>query len=253
MSIIVSRSPRSRRERGWLVAVVLLSTGIGSVASGQPPPRRPGQTPGVVTVTWADIVRLVDQHPRLAVGQSQIAAAREGVRAAGAAPNPTLEASVGHGRATEGSASRVEWGLALNIPLGWIAQRRARIDAAEAEVDVATAEAKALRREVLVQLGALFWNVGYDQARVDALAVLSGQTSGLARAVGIRVQKGEARPLELPRVEVEREKVAGEREAARISLEARQAQLAVWLGAPPGKRVTAAGDLTASPTPLDLE
>jgi cobalt-zinc-cadmium efflux system outer membrane protein len=234
--------------RRGLVVLFLCSQTI-SVAAGQPPP----QTSAVVSVTWADIVRLVGQHPRLAAGQSQIAAARGGVRAAGAIPNPTLEASIGHGRAREGTGSRVEWGLALNIPLGWIAQRRSRIDAAEAEVDAASAEASAIRREVLLQLGALFWNLVHDQSRVDALAALSGQTAGLARVVSIRVGKGEARPIELPRVEVEREKIAGELEAARISLEARQAQLAVWLGVPAGRRITAAGDLGASPTPLDPE
>jgi cobalt-zinc-cadmium efflux system outer membrane protein len=206
-----------------------------------------------VTVTWAEIVRLVDQHPRLAVGRSLVAAARGGVRAAGAAPNPTLEASLGHGRAREGSDSRLEWGLALNLPLGWIAQRRSRIDAAEAEVDVAAAEARATRREVLVRLGVLYWTLVHDQARVHALATLQGQLTVLARAVTLRVQKGEARPIELPRVELEREKVSGELEAARISLESRQAQLAVWLGVPAGKRIVAAGDLSASPKPLKLE
>ncbi|MCC6748349.1 MAG: TolC family protein [Deltaproteobacteria bacterium] len=203
-------------------------------------------------MTWADIVRLVDQHPRLAVGQSQIAAGRGGVRAAGAAPNPTLEASIGHGRARAGSDSMVEWGLALNIPLGWIAQRRSRIDAAEAELHMAAAEAKAVRREVLLQLGSLFWNLAYDQARVDALVALATQTAGFARAVGIRVTKGEARPIELPRVEVEREKVSGELEAARISLEARQAQLSVWLGAPTGRRITVRAEWNGIPPPLDL-
>jgi len=251
MSIFVFRSPRTWRRR-WLV-VLLLSTGAASVASGQPPPRTPGTSPAVVTVTWTDIVRLVDQHPRLAAGQSMVAAARGGVRAAGAAPNPTLEASIGHGRAREGGASRVEWGLALSIPLGWLAQRRSRIDTAEAEIDAVKAEAQAIRREVLLQLGVLYWNLAYDQARVDALATLEEQVATLARAVSLRVRKGEARPIELPRVEVEREKVGGELETARISLEARQAQLAVWLGVPAGRRITAAADLSASPAPPDLE
>jgi cobalt-zinc-cadmium efflux system outer membrane protein len=251
MSIVVSRSPLTWRRR-WL-AVLLLSTTAASVASGQAPPGTLGQNPAVATVTWADIVRLVDQHPRLAAGESLVAAARGGVRAAGAAPNPTLEARIGHGRAREGGGSRVEWGLALNIPLGWTVQRRSRIDTADAELDAVTAEAKAIRREVLVQLGVLFWNLAYDQARVDALATLEGQVTALARAVGLRVQKGEARPIELPRVEVEREKVTGELETARTSLEARQAQLAVWLGVPAGRQIAAAADLSASPTPPDLE
>ena len=60
-----------------------------------------------VMVTWPEIVRLVDRHPRLAVGGSQIDAARAGVRVAGAVPNPGLETTVGQGRARSGDGSRV--------------------------------------------------------------------------------------------------------------------------------------------------
>ena len=83
------RSRRRWRRRLWL-AVVLFLGGAVSVVSGQPLSTTPAPSSPLVTVTWAEIVRLVDQHPRLAVGQSQIAAARGGLRAAGAVPNPTF-------------------------------------------------------------------------------------------------------------------------------------------------------------------
>ena len=207
----------------------------------------------VVRVTWPDIVGLVDQHPRLAAGKFQTDATRAATRIAGAAPNPTLEGTVGHGRAQTGDASRVEWGLSLSVPLGWLVQRGSRIKAAEAEVDVAMAEGMALRREVLLQLRTLFWRLAYEQARVVSLGALDAQTLHLAQTVKRRAEKGEARPVEATRVEIELERVATELEAARTALTSRQAALALWLGSPAGKTIVASVDLSVLPSALDRE
>lgn len=207
----------------------------------------------VVKVTWPDIVRLVDQHPRLSVGKFQVDAARGGVDAAGAVPNPILEGNVGQGVARTGGASRVEWGLAVTMPLGWIAQRGSRIDAAEAEVDVALAESKALRRDVLLQLRTLFWNLAYEQARVTSLVDLEAQTLALVETVRKRVEKGEVRPVEATRVEIELEKVTSELESARTSLSARQAELALWLGLPARGTILAVVELDALPVAVDRD
>jgi cobalt-zinc-cadmium efflux system outer membrane protein len=205
----------------------------------------------VVRVTWPDIVGLVDQHPRLAAGKFQTDATRAATRVAGAAPNPTLEGTVGHGRAQTGDASRVEWGLTLSVPLGWLAQRGSRIKAAEAEVDVAMAESTALRREVLLQLRTLFWRLAYEQARVASLGALDAQTLQLAQTVKRRVERGEARPVEATRVEIELERVATELEAARTALTSRQATFALWLGSPAGKTIVAIVDLSVLPSAPD--
>jgi cobalt-zinc-cadmium efflux system outer membrane protein len=212
-----------------------------------------GSTTAAVKVTWPDIVRLVDEHPRLMAGRFQTDATRGAVKVAGAVPNPTLEGAVGHGRAQAGDASRVEWGLTLSMPLGWVAQRGSRIEAAEAEVDVSTAENAALRLDVLLQLKTLFWRLAYEQARVDSLAALEAQTLQLAQTVKRRVEKGEARPIEATRVEIELEKVTIELESARSALSSRQAALALWLGSPAGKTILAVADLRVLPAALDRE
>jgi cobalt-zinc-cadmium efflux system outer membrane protein len=208
------------------------------------------QPPGL---RWADIVPLVDRHPLLSSGKLEVDAARGGVDAAGAAPNPILESYLGQGVARIGGSSRVEWGLALTMPLDWIAQRGSRIDAAAAEVDVAVAESQALRRDVLVQLRTLFWSMAYEQARVASLEALQAQTLSLVDTVKRRVEKGEVRPVEATRVEIELEKVTGELESARMSLQARQAGLALWLGAPAGSKAVVAADLDALPVALDRD
>lgn len=148
---------------------------------------------------------------------------------------------------------RKKWGLALTMPLGWISQRRARMNVAQAEVDVAEAESAALRRDVLVQLRMLYWDLAYQQARVDSLEALEAQTRTLVRTVEQRVEKGEARPVEATRVQIELERVTGELEAARLAVPARQAELALWLRIPPGKTLFAQADLDALPAAMALD
>jgi len=200
-----------------------------------------------VRVGWPDLVRRVEQHPRLAAGALRVEAARGGVDAAGAAPNPTLEGHVGQGLARSGDGSRVEWGLELSVPLGWIAQRGSRLEAAEAGVEVALAEGQAQRREVLLRLQASFWGLAYEQAHVASLEAIEAQTAAMVHTVVRRVEQGEARPVEATRVEIEREKVAAELEAARTSLQARQAELALWLGLPASGALAAVADLDVLP------
>jgi len=249
----------SRWRCGPLLFVVLLSASPTMADQGQPaslpaPAANAAASSGAIgKVSWPDIVLLVDQHPRLSVGKFHIDAARGGVDATGAVPNPTLEGNVGQGVARTGNTSRLEWGLAVTMPLGWIAQRGSRIDAAEAEVDVALAESKALRRDVLLQLRTLFWNLAYEQARVTSLVDLEAQTLALVKTVRKRVEKGEVRPVEATRVEIELEKVTSELESARTSLSARQAELALWLGLPADGTILAVVDLDALPVAMDRD
>jgi len=207
----------------------------------------------VINLTWPDLIRLVDQHPRLSAGKFQVDAARGGVDAAGAVPNPMLEGNVGQGFAWTGGASSIEWGLAVTMPLGWIAERGSRINAAEAEVDVAMAETKALRRDILLKLRTLFWNLAYEQARVASLASLEAQTSSLVETVKRRAEKGEVRPVEATRVEIELEKVTSDLESARIALGARRAELTLWLGVPAGMRLVLVADLDTLPVAVDQD
>jgi cobalt-zinc-cadmium efflux system outer membrane protein len=200
-----------------------------------------------VRVAWPELARFVERHPRLAAGQRLVDAARAGVDAASEAPNPTVEGEVGQGFSREGGGSRLEWGLSLSIPLGWIAQRRWRVDAAEARVDAAEAERWATSRQVLLELRTLFWRLVHEQVRVAALQSLHAESVALVRTVARRVELGESRPLDALRVEIELVRVVDELESARAALAARQAELALWLEPPPGASLVAAADLDILP------
>lgn len=236
----------------WVVVLVTVMLGTNALAaplvrSTDPPPTH---TTTIVPLSWSDIIRIVDRHPRLVAGKFQVDAARGAVDAASAAPNPTLEGNVGRGMARLDGATHVEWGLSLTMPLGWIAQRGYRIDAAKADVEIALAEAAALRRDILLQLRTLFWNLVYEQARSASLEALSTQTLALVRTVKQRVEKGESRPVEATRVEIELEKVLGELDTARTALDVRNAELSLWLGGIAGKTLVANAALDELPVVL---
>jgi cobalt-zinc-cadmium efflux system outer membrane protein len=224
--------------RGQFLFVCLFELVSAQANAGEP---APPSDPNIQDVTWPELVRLVDAHPRVAASTARMVAARGGVKAAAAVPNPTLDARLGHGSPWGAGDGRVEWGLSLNMPLGWLAQRGPRVESAEAGIAAADAEAQALRRDVLLRLQTLFWNLAFEQARVAALEELEGQTRKLVSTVKRKVETGEVRPVEGIRVEIELEKVAAEVETARTLLGSRQSQLGLWLGRP---RVAAKADIT---------
>lgn len=181
---------------------------------------------------WSDVAAALDRDPRLTAALADVRAAEGGLAAARTPPNPSLEASAGRGRAQDGTARRDEWGLAVTLPLEWLARRGPEVAAARAAVDGAAAEARALRAEVAAELWRLHVRAGYAQAEVDALEATERQAEALARLVRRRVEAGEGRPVELPRVELELERVRGEVAAARGEREGALAQLGAWLRAP---------------------
>ncbi len=261
--MILEGLPRTRLGAvGYALALALLSaSGAAEPARGAAEPkggpvleRAPGTSGTEATaltdrISWPTIVAAVDRHPRVAAAAHERVAARASVSAAGAAPNPSLEVTTAHGRARQGTASRVEWGAELTIPIGWLAQRRSRVAAARAHSNAVDASGEALRRELLVALHALFWNLVHVQERTVALAELSAQTRTLATTVRRRVDAGESRPVEAERVAVEEERVAAELAAVELEEVACRTQLALWLRLPPGRLPVAVADLAQLPRP----
>lgn len=245
MELVSVRALPGRRM--W---IILTSLSLAASARGAPetvPPRAPQ------TVTWDDVARLVEADPRLAAKELRVAAARGGEAAAGEVPNPTLEATLGKLRGRGGGESGSEATLALTMPLGWLSQRGPRRAAARAETQIAEADGAALRREVLLQLRTLFWELALEQARVQSLEELEAHTRRLAGTVRRRVEKGEARPVEATRVEIELEKVSADLEGARLTLDARRAELGSWLGLAGDEPLVVVADLEAIPQAMGRE
>ncbi len=240
----------SATRLGLALQTVLALHVIAATPARAAPPSLPSQvsiTADTLRLGWPDIVRLAGQHPALSVGRWGVAAALGAADAAGTPPNPTLDATLTRGETPERLRERPEWDLGLTLPLGWIAQRHHLVRAASAQVDASREEARAIRRDVLLELRAIFWNLAYEQVRVAALDTLHGQTAELARRVSRRVEQGEARPAEVTRVEIELEKVAIELDASRIALGARRDQLKLWISGDGGREVVVEAELANLP------
>ncbi len=198
---------------------------------------------------WQEVVSGLDRNPRFREAALRASAARAGVDAVGQIPNPRLEVTAGEGRTADGSLRKTEWALGITVPLEWLGTRDARTDAARAAASEAEEEGALVRQELLLRLRRLFVLVAHDDRLVDSLAASSRQADDLARLVRLRVERGEARPPELPRVEVEAER-------ARLALGQAQAramvhrdQLSVWIGRPVDQ---VAVDLAQVPDPPTL-
>ncbi|MFT3914894.1 MAG: TolC family protein [Anaeromyxobacteraceae bacterium] len=188
--------------------------------------------PAGKVIRWADVWSAIDRDPRLASARARAEGAQGALTAAGTPPNPEVEAQLGRGLAREGGAHRDEWGLALTLPLDWLTRRGPAVAAARATVEELRAEAEALRADVGTELWGLYVAADAGTREAEALVATRDQVEALARLVRRRVEAGEGRPVEVPRVELELERVRAEVDAAASARDAALAQLGVWLGGP---------------------
>ncbi|HCF60261.1 MAG TPA: transporter, partial [Myxococcales bacterium] len=108
-------------------------------------------------------------------------------------------------------------------------------------------DALAVRLATTRQLRELFIQLAVDQARLRELKVLEADTEQLVRLVSLRVDKGESRPIEKPRAEVELEKVRLELATVAADEETYRKQLATWLAGLPDSGFRVEADLSELP------
>lgn len=225
------------RSRSALLLAVLLWAAAARVSAAPAQAR---------TLQWSDIARLIDEDPRIGEARFRTAEARAQLDLARAVPNPSLDLSVGHSF-SEDPVRRPDLGLTLTVPLDWLNDRGLRLDAAAGEARAAELEALAVRLEAVRELREMFLRLAVDQARLGQLQDLEAQTAELVRLVALRVEKGESRPIEQPRAEVELEKVRLELAAVRAHEATHRGQLAAWLSGLPDSELRVDADLTALP------
>ena len=101
------------RSTSALLLVVLASTGSSGIAAAAGEAR---------ALHWSDVVRLVADDPRIGEARFRSAEACAALELAGAVPNPSLEALIGHSVSSD-PAGRPDLGLALTLPLDWLNDR----------------------------------------------------------------------------------------------------------------------------------
>ena len=198
---------------------------------------------------WQEVVTELDRNPRFREATLRASAARSGIEAVAQVPNPRLEVTAGEGWSADGTIRKTEWALGITVPLEWLGTRGPRMDAARAAAREAEEESALVRQEVLLRLRRLFVLVAHDERLAESLAASSRQADDLARLVRLRVERGEARPPELPRVEVEAERARLALAQARTRAMVHRDQLSLWIGRPVEH---VAIDMTQPPEPPAL-
>lgn len=229
---------RSAWGRLVLLTIASLPPSLSVAAEPQP-------TSGAV-VRWPDVAAAANRHPLLLEAAARARGAAGTVTSARELPNPTFGLSAGDGRPRDGGATRREWGYSVELPLEFLATRGSRVAAAKASEEGALQEAKTVRYQVLRDLRRAFVELVHDQAVVQAGSELEAQVAHLAALVRKRAERGEGRPTEVPRVEIELERLRGALERTRAAEVAQRQRLSTWLGAP----VTRAEADLSAPLPL---
>lgn len=222
--------PHARPGRLALLAVAALAPLLAR--AGEAPSVPVGGAAARPALRWPEVAAAVAQHPSVLEAEARVRAADGAVEAAGAFPNPTFGLSAGEARPRGGGAGRREWGASVELPLDHLATRGPRVAAARAARDGAGQDALAARAEALRVLRRAFVAAAHGQAIVEADAALEAQAAELAALVRRRAERGEGRPIEAPRVEIELERLRAILEADRAAAEARRLRLELLAGRP---------------------
>jgi outer membrane protein, heavy metal efflux system len=185
----------------------------------------------VPPLRWPQVAAAVAQHPTVQEAESRIDGAAGAIWSAQAIPNPVVTIAGGEAVARDGSGSRREWGLSVGLPLDFLATRGARVAAARAAAGGVSQEALGARSQVLRTLRREFIALAHAQALLEAEVELEEQVASLAALVRKRADRGEVRPTEVPRVEIELERLRSAVDRARARAGAQRSRLSTWLGA----------------------
>lgn len=239
-----------RRPRSWasgpcaclLVLVLVLP------ASAQ-------ETRGLVPYSLKELTALALEGNRgLAAAADLVAAARAGITTARAYPNPELEAIPGNVRARKPDVYEgVSQTATLTQPIDYPWVRRARIGAAAAGFDVASAEASLSRTELLARLRYRFYELLRQEADLKAAREDARTLEQIAGRIQLKVATGESARFEAIKADTELLNARKVVETAELRIRQTKANLRQLVGESLPANFAVSGDLNATPALPTLE
>ncbi len=198
----------------------------------------------------AEIVRRAyENNGEIKIARLDVDKARARLMQSALRPNPALEIEQTTGRIV-GSPGDREFSIGVSAPLELYGQRRRRIAVAEAEIALKEAELSARERELLTQIVADYieaLSVARELKVLDDVLELDMQT---VRFVQIRVNEGEAAPLELNLLQTEVERVRAQRQLAEGKLRAAVTRLRFYAGVAYGLPLDLREDIATATLPV---
>ncbi|GAB4303729.1 MAG: hypothetical protein Kow0090_19300 [Myxococcota bacterium] len=202
---------------------------------------------------WGDVKALIERHPVIGKSQSKVKESEGKLSLVSQYPNPEVSLSFSKDRELEGSRSAYTWGGEISVPIEWLVKRKYRKDAASADLTATKYERDALRLEVVYELRKLFLKVAYTQRLLE---LLNQSAEGAEKLLGIsrlRVEYGEAKPIETLRLEIEYEKIKLATARTSVLLDAYRRELNIWLRRESGKFYAVMFEIEALHTLPDLD
>ncbi len=181
---------------------------------------------------WPQVAAAAARQPLLREAEARLDGAAGAVRTAQELPNPIFTVTGADAFPRTGPGYRREWGYSVELPLDALATRGSRVAAARAAAQGVAQEALGVRAQVLRALRRDFVALAHAQARLDGELELEAQVGELAELVRKRAARGEVRPTEVPRVEIEHERLRSSVDRVRAAAEAQRQRLSARLGAP---------------------
>ena len=152
-----------------------------------------------------DYVRIVlESHPSARSAQALDASAAAASKAARLLPDPTLELSLGEGRAADGSGSpKTEKGFSVSQSIPWLPARSASIEAADHEARALRAEGLATRWGLELDARVAYYRLLFARAQVEVDRASEEDARSLLDLMTRRASLGEAREVDRIKARVE--------------------------------------------------
>lgn len=210
---------------------------------------------GAESYTLERLLSMTREHNRaLMAGRDALTAARAGIVAARAFPNPELEYVSGTVRArVPGPLEGGTRGVWLSQRLEYPSQRQARAEAASAAADAARADLRGLAGDVFGLVRLRFYEVLRREAELHAAREDLALMEQIRKRVEVKVSTGEAPRYEL--IKAEAETLNAQKAAQSAELRTRQAKavLRQAVGAPLADGFVLDGQLERTIPVLTLE
>lgn len=145
----------------------------------------------------------LEAHPHLAEAAANLEAARARAEAAGRLPNPDAVARMESAPASSGTTSQAEYvvGLSQTIPMG--RRLNAARDVENAGIELREKELDAAAWNLIKSVRGAFATALYTSEVVQAQTNLAANMEEFLRITRIRIEQGDAAPLDMARLEAD--------------------------------------------------
>ena len=177
------------------------------------------------------IERAMQSNQDLAAARLDIERARARLNQARLRPNPTLEIEQSSGRLV-GNGGDGELSIGFSLPFEIYGRRNARINVAQIEIQASEAEVRNRERQLAANVLTNYSEALAALRELDATERLLELDLQTTRFVQIRVNEGDAPPLELNLLQAEVERLRSRRQLAEGKLQSSLTQLKLLAGMP---------------------